>query len=55
MLQQPAYSSSAATQAAGHLERGADASAAEPSTYKQEGKVSVHALLDDKEMSVTRE
>jgi hypothetical protein len=55
MLQPSFYSFSAAIQAVGHLERETDASTAEPSTWKQEDKASVHARLHDKETSGKRE
>jgi len=42
-------------QAFGRLEYGADASAAEPSTWKQDHKASVQAQLYDKETSRTHE
>jgi len=55
MLWQPAYSSSATTQAVGRLEHAADASAIEPSTCKQEDKASCQLLLHGKKTSRTHE
>jgi len=55
MLWQLAYSSSAAMQAVDRLEHAVDASATEPSTWKQEDKASVQPLLYDKETSRTHE